>query len=352
MYDGLAIINDENVVTYVNDRVCQISGFNRDELIGGSVIDLLEQYSNAFNLRDFGGRMSKRKEDDRTPYELEFVRKDGRMITIMISPQAIFSTDGQFIGSFAVVTDITEHKKAEKELIKIKARLEYLLTSAPTIIYSCEPKGDNQITFMSSNVRDILGHKPEDFVGDPTFWENGLLPEEKETVITAYHKFAKNHNKNFYSYVNRFKHKNGTYRWMLEEAKLIQDEKGNHVEIIGSWTDITERKQAQDALREIEKKYRDLISNLTDIVIEIDSEGNFIYISPQVYDTFGYKPEEALGLNGFDFIHPDDFESAAKYFEKVLDGEQVYSVEYRAKHKDGHFFPVSVTGRMVREEDE
>ncbi|MFX0066411.1 MAG: PAS domain S-box protein [Candidatus Hermodarchaeota archaeon] len=102
----------------------------------------------------------------------------------------------------------------------------------------------------------------------------------------------------------------------------------------------------------MEKKYRDLISNLTDIVIEIDSEGNFIYISPQVYDTFGYKPEEALGLNGFDFIHPDDFESAAKYFEKVLDGEQVYSVEYRAKHKDGHFFPVSVTGRMVREEDE
>ncbi|MFX0066412.1 MAG: PAS domain S-box protein, partial [Candidatus Hermodarchaeota archaeon] len=86
--------------------------------------------------------------------------------------------------------------------------------------------------------------------------------------------------------------------------------------------------------------------------METDLEGNFTYVSPQVHEIFGYTPEEVIGLNGFEFIHPDDIESAAKYFEKVLDGEQVYSVEHRAKHKDGHFFPVSTSGKMVREGDD
>ncbi|MHA2244207.1 MAG: PAS domain-containing sensor histidine kinase [Candidatus Hodarchaeales archaeon] len=89
---------------------------------------------------------------------------------------------------------------------------------------------------------------------------------------------------------------------------------------------------------ESERKYRNLLDNLSDTVIEIDSEGKFTYISPQSFELWGYRPEEGIGKNAFEFIHPDDLEIAMEEMTKALEGKSVFNFEYR--------------GRMIKEDDD
>jgi len=115
---------------------------------------------------------------------------------------------------------------------------------------------------------------------------------------------------------------------------------------------VLERKHMEETLRQSEEKYRNLVSNLTDIIIEIDSNLNFTYISPQVYDIYGYKPEEIIGKNIFDFIHPDDQKRVRKTFEKIIEKGYAYNFEFKGRHKDSHFIDLSINGKIIKEGDD
>jgi PAS domain S-box-containing protein len=180
-------------------------------------------------------------------------RKDNSIICVRENAKAIRDEFGNILYYEGSAEDITERRKAEEELIKTKARLEYLLTSCPAVIYTCEPRGRYKTTFMSSNIKEILGHLPEDFIDSPTFWETIIHPEEKDRVIADFKGTVQT---GYYSDVYRVKHKNGYYCWMFEENKLIKDDQDNPIEIIGYWTNITDRKEAEEELRESENKYR------------------------------------------------------------------------------------------------
>ena len=103
--------------------------------------------------------------------------------------------------------------------------------------------------------------------------------------------------------------------------------------------------ETEATLLKSEEKYRNLISNLTNVVImELDSEGKFTYVSPQIFDVFGYTPEESLGLTAFDFVHPDDI---GKCLEAMAAKDEVVNLKYRSRHKDGHYVYVSTTGKCI-----
>ncbi|MFW9903828.1 MAG: PAS domain S-box protein [Candidatus Thorarchaeota archaeon] len=370
---------------------------------------------------------------------------------------------------------ITDQRKTEEDFLKTKTRLQFLLKSSPAVIFSCEPWGNFQTTFMSENVREITGYDAREFVIDPKFWTNGIHPDDKQRSVEIFEGIVHSEH---YTQTYRFKHKNGFYLWMMDEATLIRDKQGNPIEIVGYWTDITKQKEAEEKLRkseeeyrslfenipiglyrstpdhkflaanatfikqiglasfeellsidpeklakrrkydrnrfldeinktgevkgleselklsngtsinirentrairdskgiiicyegsveditdsvlaekaliESEEKYRSLVDNLSDIVVEIDSEGNFTFISPQVVEVLGYNPEEEIGKSGFTFIHPDDMESALEVFQEILAGDQAYNFEYRVKHKDGHYVPISGSCRVIHENDD
>ena len=107
---------------------------------------------------------------------------------------------------------------------------------------------------------------------------------------------------------------------------------------------VIKRGEVEEALRESEERFRNLVFNLTDLVMEIDSQGKFTYVSPQIFNIFGYTPEESLGLNAFEFVHPDDI---TKCMEAMTSMKQVVNLEYRSRHKDGHYVHVSTSGRIV-----
>ncbi|SFM47712.1 PAS domain S-box-containing protein [Methylobacterium pseudosasicola] len=150
-------------------------------------------------------------------------------------------------GTVAVYTDVTGIMRTEQALLATQGRLTYLLTASPSMICSFEVGGRNAPTFISENVRDLLGYEPSDYLAGPEFWLDRLHPEDRDRVLAEFPRLlAMGHNVIEY----RFLRKDGTYRWVRDEQRLVRGPDGEPVEVVESWSDITERKASEFALRE------------------------------------------------------------------------------------------------------
>ena len=120
MNDGLLIRNEKDRITYVNERLCQMWGYSRDEILDHPTTDFLDEE----NLIIVNEQWIKRREGGNDPYEMAWTARDGRKIPTIISPRPIFDGDGAFRGSFGTITDITSRKEAEETLARQARELE------------------------------------------------------------------------------------------------------------------------------------------------------------------------------------------------------------------------------------
>ncbi|MFX0174222.1 MAG: PAS domain S-box protein [Candidatus Hodarchaeota archaeon] len=209
------------------------------------------------------------------------------------------------IASLAILRDITKRKKTEKALIKSKARLDYLLSFGPAVIYSCIPKDDFRIAFISENVKMITGYDSHEVLADPHFIDNRIHPKDRQRIVESLGNISEQDN---YQAVYRFQHKNGSYIWILEEAKLIFDEQGNILDRIGHLTDITERMRVEEALRASEEKYRSFVENFQGIAFKGYEDYSQDLFCGNVEHITGYQEDDFVsGKVAFnDLIHPED----------------------------------------------
>lgn len=111
-----------------------------------------------------------------------------------------------------------------------------------------------------------------------------------------------------------------------------------------------EHRRAEEALARSEARYRELVANLSEVVVELDMNGKIIYVSPQVEKLSGFRPEEIVGRTLADFIHPDMLSSGLEAISRINAAEPMMDFEFRTLHKDGHYIDVSISGRLVEEE--
>ena len=121
-------------------------------------------------------------------------------------------------------------------------RLQYLIDNTPAIIYSSVPTGDFKLTFVSNNACHVLGYRPEEMLADPNFWFDHIHPEDAPTIFSSLALLFVE-GKRTYEY--RFRSAGGDYLWMHDQLRLIRDEHGTPIEVIGSLTDISARKHME-----------------------------------------------------------------------------------------------------------
>ena len=143
------------------------------------------------------------------------------------------------VGSWS---DISERKEAEADTAAAHARINHILSSSPAVLYSFEATGDYNPTFVSENLRKVFGYEPSEYLEDRNFVPDRIHPDDAARIGNDLsHLFEKDHLINEY----RFRHKDGSYHWVSDELRVIYDDAGKPAEIVGSWSDITARKQVK-----------------------------------------------------------------------------------------------------------
>lgn len=145
-----------------------------------------------------------------------------------------------------IARDISERYAYEKQLRANEERLEYLLTSSASVLYSCEVSGDYAATFISQNIERITGYTAQEFLATPGFWAEHIHPDDAPQVFAELPRLFETDN-HIHRY--RWRHKDGHYIWMRDELRLVRDVAGNPVEIVGTWLDITARQEAEMQLQ-------------------------------------------------------------------------------------------------------
>lgn len=127
-----------------------------------------------------------------------------------------------------------------------RERLDYLIASNPAVIYSGTPRedlSDWHFTYLGDRVVSMLGYESKEFVGHPEFWHNHVHPDDLPSIMAQVARFWKDGQ---YTFEYRFLHRDGNYRWIREEAKVVRDADGKPIEVNGYWTDVTERRNLEE----------------------------------------------------------------------------------------------------------
>jgi PAS domain S-box-containing protein len=145
--------------------------------------------------------------------------------------------------------DPYRQRETEEELRKKETLQELVLKSLPMVFYVSRPYGETIDLWVSDQVKEITGFSLDDFKADPDFWETRLHPADLGRVQDETEVQKK---KGSSSLEYRWRIADGSYRWFLDQSVVISDEKGNPVEIIGTWLDITDRKQAEEERKKMQ----------------------------------------------------------------------------------------------------
>ena len=193
-------------------------------------------------------------ENDRRSIEYRIRRPDGSYFWVDDRQQIVRDADGKPLEIVGSWTDITARKEAEETRERVRARLDLLLSAAPAVIYSFAASGDFAPTFVSDNIASLFGYRPEEYLKDAAFWRAHVHPDDLAEVEAEQ---AQLFETGAHSSEYRFRKKDGSYCWVSDEQHLIRDANGEPLEVVGSWSNIDSRKEAEQALlgaqRELEK---------------------------------------------------------------------------------------------------
>jgi two-component system cell cycle sensor histidine kinase/response regulator CckA len=240
----------------------------------------------------------------------------------------------------------TKRKRVKEALQTTNERLNYLLTSTSAAIYTSKTSGDYGATSITENVKQMMGYEPREFIENSSFWIGHVHPEDRQRLLNELPRIFEQES---YIYEYRFLHKDGNYRWVCDDMKLIKDEFGSPIEIIGYWTDITERKQAEEKLKESERRFRIIFEGAIDGILLADIETKKFHTGNMMICTMlGYSLEEIKNLSVTD-IHPKEaLPFVMEQFDKLARGEITKTSELPVKRKDGSVFYAEISTVLLK----
>ncbi|HEY9162381.1 MAG TPA: PAS domain S-box protein [Desulfomonilia bacterium] len=251
------------------------------------------------------------------------------------------SSERRFI---AIAHDITTQKRMEEELRRNETKYREIFNNAFYGIF--RSSFGKKFVDMNKALSDMFGYdSPKEMIDSVSDIEELYVnPVEREKMKAELIKsgFVKN-------LVIELKHRDGHHIWGRFNVQAILDENRNVILYEGSVEDITKMKQAEDALKQSEERYRMIIENSYDIIFNLNDRGDFTYLSPSFEKNTGYKISETLGTQFLDILHPDDIQKCMEAFTETCSGKLVSGTEYRFRHSDGSWHWYNINGSIYHD---
>jgi len=189
-----------------------------------------------------------------------------------------------------IATDITDRKKAEQELKESEEKYRLFIENIPSVVWLSSQKGTTK--YISPNIKQIYGFSPDEiYKTGPKSWLGRIHPEDLDGVKKGFKDlFMKG---KAFNVEYRIKHKDGKWIWLSDRASITREIDNTHW-ALGLFTDITEQKNTEIALRESEKRFKQFFENEPEYCYIISSDGKILDINTAALNVLGYKKEEIL----------------------------------------------------------
>jgi PAS domain S-box-containing protein len=247
--------------------------------------------------------------------------------------------DGNIIGTFGISRDITKRKTTEEALLKSQHLFQTLAQVSPVGIF--RTNADGNTTYVNPKWSELSGFSSREAFGEG--WLNAVHPEDRGKLSESWANNLKSGNESSAEY--RFLRPDGSTIWVI--GKAVPELIGNEVTgYIGTITDITELKRAEEILRESEKKYRRIFENVQDLYYETTIEGTILEISPsiEILSKGQYHPVDLIGKSMNEF-YPDPLERA-NLISKLNERGSVTDFEITLRNRDGSSVPCSISSKI------
>jgi PAS domain S-box-containing protein len=248
-------------------------------------------------------------------------------------------------GLSVFVKDITERKKVEDALRESEAFQAGLLANSPIPISVMN--ADTSVRYVNPAMERITGFSTEELTGEKApycYWAEEESDEIMKRLERAMQRGSEGN-------VELFKRKSGERFW-VEITSVPVKKDGKFQYLLVHWVDITERKGAEDALQESNKRFSDIVENSLEWIWEVDAKGKYTYVSPIVEQVLGYRPEEVLGKYFYELFHPDDREELKKAaFAAFAEKRPFRQFLNRNIHKNGEIVWIVTSGVPILDEE-
>ncbi|CCQ89644.1 putative PAS domain protein [Nitrospina gracilis 3/211] len=278
-------------------------------------------------------------------------KKDGTVFPVEVMEGIISTLEGRIV--FKVVRDITRRMQAEKALRESEERFSLAMDASQDGLWDCNlVTGDN---YFSPAWLFMLGYRQGELEEHmSTFFDELMHPEDRDRYTPEIMQHLQSKDSNFEVEL-RLRHKDGGYRWILTRGKTVErDENGRAVRAVGTHTDITERKQAEEALRQSEKRFELTMYATQDGLWDWSIKTGDVYYSPHWLSMLGYAPGELPHEPStfFNLLHPEDVEKYSDLIQKHLEeSDENFEFELRLRHKDGSYRWIMDRGRTVERDE-
>ncbi len=251
------------------------------------------------------------------------------------------------IVAFATAALLADRRRGAEQLRRSEARLAMLSDHSPDIIVRIDR--DDRVLDVSGGVRRF-GYEPAQLIGSVGY---DLIHPDDQAKVRSLVKalFSGAPEDRAADREQRVRAANGEWIWMEGSPTIVRDSRGAPVEVVTVLRDIREHKAAADALARSEALYRLVTEQSRDLVLRFDAEARILYASGAAR-VFGYEPQELVGMDGFDLVHPDDRAHARRLLAAVLDPSQASAgleSEYRVRTKAGEWVWVEGNPSVLRD---
>jgi PAS domain S-box-containing protein len=277
--EGVWQMDDQLRTTFVNRRMAEMLGYSPDEMLGRSITSFMP----AGEMADHEALIQRRRKGNGDHYERRLIRKDGTVIWTMVSASAMMDQAGKFIGSFAMLSDITERKRAEEVLRESREQLERIIDFLPDATFVIDTGG--KVIAWNQAIEKLTGVKAADILGKgdyeyalPFYGERrpllaDLVLEDDSDIAAKYPLIIQDGDKLISEgSLRHFNNGKGAYFWFTSTP--LYDTKGVVVGAIESIRDITDRKLAEDESQrevyELAAAYEELASSEEELAQNFD----------------------------------------------------------------------------------
>jgi two-component system sensor histidine kinase/response regulator len=331
----------DNIIIEINDSYTDLMGYSRADIIGRKITEMNvwvnpEERERMLNLLRSQGRLVNQ--------EYYFRAKSGETHPVLFSAEYItYQGEGC---ALSIITDITKRKQILESLKIERDRAQRYLDIAGVIFLSMDTQGN--VILINRKGCEVLGYRPEEIIGKN--WFDNFIPESIKTELKSVSRdllSGKTAPSEYHE--NPVLTRGGEERIIAWHNTILTDEAGNITGHLSSGEDITERKQAEKAMRESEEKFRNLFEHAKDAIVVADAAtGILLDINPMGCEMLGLPRDQIIGKH-MTLLHPPEMaEKFKQIFREHVEKGIVLADDSIIQRADGTRIPASVSASVVR----